>query len=125
MDPKWNKNFSLMLEIVVIQVVNEEDNLNVNAFAKQLVANGNVVRTKTADKLINFRQKLFLNKVQRSMKTFVPHTPIWYHHEPDGRSIMDRLATAHRTLFSLIILSCRFNASVVVNCRSRECLPCG
>ena len=62
MDLKWNKNFSLMLEIVVIQVVKEEDNLSVNAFAKQLVANGNVVRTKTADQLIKYRQKLFLIK---------------------------------------------------------------
>ena len=80
-----------MLEIVVIQVVNEEDNLSVNAFAKQLVANGNVVRTKTADQLIKCRQKLFFNKVQGSMEWFVPHILIWYRHEPDGQSIMDRL----------------------------------
>ena len=55
MDQKWNKNVSLMLEIVVIQVANEEDNLSANAFAKQLVANGNAVRTKTADQIIKCR----------------------------------------------------------------------
>ena len=125
MDPKWNKNFSLMLEIVVIQVANVEDNLSVNAFAKQLVANGNVARTKTADQLIKCRQTLFFIKSRdqwngSSHCVGLPHTLIWYRHEPDGP-----LATAHRTLFSLIILSRRFNASVVVNCRSRECLPCG
>ena len=57
MDQKWNKNFSLMLEIVVIPVAREEDNLNVNAFAKQLVANGNVAKIKTADQLIKFRHQ--------------------------------------------------------------------
>ena len=51
-----------MLEIVVIPAARGEDNLSVNAFAKQLVANGNVVRTKTADQLIKCRQKLFLIK---------------------------------------------------------------
>ena len=44
-----------MLEIVVIPVAREEDNLSVNAFAKQLVANGNVAKTKTADQLIKCR----------------------------------------------------------------------
>ena len=44
-----------MLEIVVIPVANEEDNLSVNAFAKQLVANGNVAKIKTADQLIKCR----------------------------------------------------------------------
>ena len=44
-----------MLEIVVIPVAREEDNLNVNAFAKQLVANGNVAKIKTADQLIKCR----------------------------------------------------------------------
>lgn len=57
MDQKWNKNFSLMLEIVVIPAANEEDNLSVNAFAKQLVANGNVAKIKTADQLIKFRHQ--------------------------------------------------------------------
>ena len=73
-----------MLEIVVIPVAREEDNLSVNAFAKQLVANGNVVRTKIADQLIKCRQKLFFNQVQGSMDGFVPRTLIWYRHEPDG-----------------------------------------
>ena len=57
MDQKWNKNFSLMLEIVVIPVAREEDNLSVSAFAKQLVANGNVAKIKTADQLIKFRHQ--------------------------------------------------------------------
>ena len=57
MDQKWNKNFSLMLEIVVIPAAREEGNSSVNAFAKQLVANGNVAKTKTADQLINCRHK--------------------------------------------------------------------
>ena len=46
-----------MLEIVVIPVANEEDNLSASASAKQLVANGNVAKTKTADQLINCRHK--------------------------------------------------------------------
>ena len=51
-----------MLEIVVIPVAKEEDNLSVNAFAKQLVANGNVAKIKTADQLIKFRHQLFFIK---------------------------------------------------------------
>ena len=31
------------------KVANEEDSLNVNAFAKQLVVNGNVAKIKTVD----------------------------------------------------------------------------
>ena len=46
-----------MLEIVVIPAAREEGNSSVNAFAKQLVANGNVAKTKTADQLINCRHK--------------------------------------------------------------------
>ena len=44
-----------MLVIVVIPVANEEDNLSVNVFAKQLVVNGNVAKIKTADQLIKCR----------------------------------------------------------------------
>ena len=46
-----------MLEIIVIPAANEDDNLSVNAFAKQLVANGNVAKTKTADQLIKCRHQ--------------------------------------------------------------------
>ena len=74
MDLKWNKNFSLMLVIVAIQVANVEDNLSVNAFAKQLVVNGNVVRTKTADQLIKCRHTLFFIK-SRDPWNGSSHTP--------------------------------------------------